>query len=143
MLVELGVELQLAPEDRVEPLDRRDRDPRDGIDHVRRQVLDVVELGELAPVVGRRERLELLARLASEVRAVDEEQDTPGSRVLDQPVGDIRGRERLAGARRHLDQRPRPVGRQRLFEVADRGELRRPQAFGARRREMLETTVGA
>ena len=39
------------------------------------EMLDVVELGELAPVVGRRELLELLQRLAAEVRPVDEEQD--------------------------------------------------------------------
>ena len=80
VLVELRVELGVAAQDRVEPLDRRDRHPRDRVDLVRAEVLDVVELGELAAVVGRREALELLQRLAAEVRAVDEEQDRAARR---------------------------------------------------------------
>ncbi len=127
VLVRLRVELRVAAQDRVDPLDRRDRHARDRVDLVRAQVLDVVELGELAAVVGRREPLELLQRLAAEVGAVDEEEDPPRVGVLDQPVADVGGGERLARPGRHLDQRPRPVRRQRLLEVRDRPELRRPQ----------------
>jgi hypothetical protein len=112
----------------------RDRHPRDRVDHVRGQVLHVVELGELAVRVRGGERLELLQRLPAEVRAIDEEEHAPGARELDQPVGDVRRGERLTGAGRHLDQRPRPVLRQRALEVSDRRRLRRSQSFLAQRR---------
>ncbi|MBA3736031.1 MAG: hypothetical protein H0W90_12700 [Actinobacteria bacterium] len=72
VLVEFRIELLLAAEDRVEPLDRADRDPSDRVDRVRAQVLDVVELGELAPVAGSSKALELLESLPTKVGAVDE-----------------------------------------------------------------------
>ena len=127
MLVEFGVELRLALEDGVQPLDRRDRDSRDWIDHVGRQVLDVVELRELAAIVWRCECLELLQRLTPQVCPVDQEQDSASAGELDQPVGHVCRRKGLPGTRRHLDQRARPVVRQRLLEIADRPRLRRPQ----------------
>ena len=128
MLVKLGVELRLTLQDRIQPLDGRDRDPGDRVDHVRGQVLDVVERRELPPVVRGRERLELLQRLAPQVRPVDQEEGPSRSGELDQPVGDVRGRERLPGAGRHLDQRARAVIRQRLLEIPNRAGLRGPQA---------------
>ena len=76
------------------------------------QVLDDVQLAELAPVVGRDELLELLLRLAAQVAAVDQEQDPLGLAELRQPIGEVGGRERLAGAGRHLDQGSRLVGGQ-------------------------------
>ena len=76
-------------------------------------MLDVVELGELAAVVGRDELLELLERLPAEVGAVDQEQDPPRVGELDQPVDRRDGREGLARAGRHLDQGPGPVGGER------------------------------
>ena len=42
--LQLGVEVGLALQHRVEALDRGDADPRDGIDLVRLEVLDVVKL---------------------------------------------------------------------------------------------------
>jgi hypothetical protein len=138
VLVELGVEVGLASEDRVDALDRRDRHARDGVDPVRREVLDVVELGELAAVVGGREPLELLQRLAAEVRAVDEEEDAARVRVLDEAVADVRGRERLARAGRHLDQGARVAGGEGLLQVGDGAELGGPEAGLGERREGAE-----
>ena len=51
-LLLLGVELRLALEHRVEPLDGGDHDLARRADGVRGEPLDVVELGELAVVVG-------------------------------------------------------------------------------------------
>ncbi len=104
-------------------------------------MLDVVELGELAVRVRDGERLELLQRLPAEVRAIDEEEHAPGARELDQPVGDVRSGERLAGAGRHLDQRPRPVLGQRTLEIADRGRLRRSQPLLTQRRELRQAVA--
>ena len=67
-------------------------------------MLNDVELCELAAVVRRDELAELLVRLASQVRPVDEEQDPVGLGELREPVDRIAGRERLAGAGRHLDE---------------------------------------
>ena len=86
----------------------RDADPRDGVERVRVQVLDVVLLGELAVVVGRDELLELLERLAAEVGAVDQEEDALRAGELDQAVAKTT-REGLAGAGGHLDERARAV----------------------------------
>ena len=86
-LVELLVAARLAAQDRVEALDGGDGDAGDGVEAVRGEVLDVVELGELAAVVGRGELLELLQGLAAEVGAVDQEEDAPRAGVLDEAVG--------------------------------------------------------
>jgi hypothetical protein len=51
--VAAAVSAQLALEDRVQTLDGGDRHPRDGVDHVRGQVLNVVQLGKLATIVRR------------------------------------------------------------------------------------------
>ena len=61
-----------------------------------RQVLDVVELGELAARAGHLEALELLERLLPEVGPVDEEQDALGLGVAQEPFADVGGAERLA-----------------------------------------------
>src|SRR6266508_902419 len=102
-------------------------------------MLDVVELGALAPVVGGRERLELLQRLTAEVRAVDEEEDAAGACVLDRAIGDARRRIRLASAGRHLDQGAGPVLRERALEVADRGRLGRPEPLRVELGEVRES----
>ena len=57
-----------------------------GADGVRGEALDVVELGELAVVVGRAVALELLLGLLAEVVAVDEEEDAPRAAELDEAV---------------------------------------------------------
>ena len=94
---------------------------------VRLQVLDVVQLGELAAVVGRDELLELLQRLVAEVGAVDEEEDAARAGELDQPVDEVDGGEGLAAAGGHLDQARGVVGGERLLEVADGFDLRGPE----------------
>ena len=104
-------------------------------------MLDVVELGELAAVVRRREVLELLQRLAAEVRAIDEEEDAARIGVLDQAVGDVRGGERLAGAGRHLDEGARAARGEGLLEVRDRAELGGPEAFVGERWERAEAVT--
>jgi hypothetical protein len=127
-LVQLGVEFRVPAQRRVEPLDGRDRDPGDGVDRVGREVLDVVELGELAPVVGRGEGLELLERLAPEVGPVDQEEDAARAGVLDQPVRDVGGGEGLARAGRHLDERAGAARGQRVLQVADGRRLGGPES---------------
>ncbi len=99
-----------------------------------RQALDVVQLGELAAVVGRRVLLELLQRLAPEVGAVDQEQHALHAAELDHAVDGGDRRPRLAAAGRHLDQRSRPVVGQRLLQVADRPRLHVPQVRVMERR---------
>lgn len=68
--------------------------------------------------------------LAAEVVAVDQEQHAPASGVPQQPVRLGDHGERLAGAGRHLDQRPRPVVRQRGLQPGDRVDLRRAERLG-------------
>jgi hypothetical protein len=58
-------------------------------------MLHVVQLRELAAVGGSCEALELLQRLPAEVRPVHQEQHPAGAGELDQPIGDVRRRERL------------------------------------------------
>ena len=101
-------------------------------------MLDVVQLRELAAVVRRREALELLERLPAEVRAVDEEEDAARVGVLDEAVGDVGGRERLARSRRHLDQRPWAVVGEGALEVANRGDLGRPESLLPERRHCAQ-----
>ena len=88
---------------------------------------DVVELAELAGVVGRGEALELPQRLAAQVGPVHQEQDPGGVRVAHHAVAGVGCRERLARPGGHLDQSPRTVGPQRLLQVSDRLGLGRPQ----------------
>ena len=107
--VEVFVEF-LAAQDRVEALDGADGDAGDGIEVVRGEMLDVVDLGELAAGVGRDELLELGHGLAAEIGAVDEEQDALGPGVLDEPVGEAARGVGLARAGGHLDERARMGG---------------------------------
>ena len=88
---------------------------------------DVVELSELAAVVGRGEPLELSQRLTAEIRPVDEEEDPLGAGVLQQAITDVGSSKRLARAGGHLDQSPRPVVLERLLKIPDGLCLGRPQ----------------
>ncbi len=73
-LVEVFEQL-FAAEHGVKALDGADGDARDRVEPVRGEVLDVVELGELAAGVRGDELLELGEGLAAEIGAVDEEED--------------------------------------------------------------------
>ena len=141
LLVELVVE-GLAAQDRVHPLDGGDVDLGDRVEPVRGQVLDVVQLGELAAVVGGVEALELLERLPAQVGPVDQEQDPAGPGVADQPVGDVGGGEGLARPGRHLDQRPGVVALEAGLEVLDRRHLGGPQPLGVQVGEELDARLG-
>ncbi len=125
-------------EHRVEALDGADADPRRGVERVAGQALDDVLLGELEVVVGRDVLLELLQGLAAEVAAIDQEEDPPGAGELDQPVDEVDGGEGLAAAGGHLDQGAGTVAAQRVFEVVDRLDLRRPQALRYQLRHLLQ-----
>ena len=101
-------------------------------------MLDDVLLAELEVVVGRDVLLELLEGLPAEVAAIDQEQDPPRAGELDQPVDEVDGGEGLAAAGRHLDQGAGLVLAQRVFEVGDRLDLRRPQALRDQLRHLLQ-----
>ena len=109
MLVDLRVQLlsPLRMEKRRWTVEMQTRAGR--VDRVRGEVLDVVLGGELPLGLRDGELVELQLGLLAEVRPVDQEQDPLGVRVLDEPVADVRGGERLARAGRHLDERPGPV----------------------------------
>ena len=85
---------------------------------LRGEVLDVVELGELAAGVGRDELVELAHGLLAEIGAVHEEQDALGPGVLDQAVGEAAGGVGLARAGGHLDERAGMVGGEGLLPDA-------------------------
>jgi hypothetical protein len=83
----------------------RGDDDLGGDEHaLRAETLDVVEVGELAVGVGGPEVLELGEGLRAEVVAVDEEQDALRAGVLEDPVRERDGRERLAGPGGHLNE---------------------------------------
>ena len=76
-------------------------------------LLDVVQLGELAAVVGGDVLLELLEGLPAQVVAVHQEEHPLRPAELDQPVDDADRHEGLAAAGGHLDQRTGPIRGQR------------------------------
>ncbi|KYC51213.1 MAG: hypothetical protein AMQ22_01349 [Candidatus Methanofastidiosum methylothiophilum] len=135
LLLERRVELQLAAQHREEPLDGGDADPADRVEGVGGKMLDVVEVGEPAAVVGRDVLLELAPGLAAEIVAVHEEQDAPGAGMLDEPIAERDRGESLAAARGHLNQRARPGLRERRFEIGDGFDLAAAQAGGHQRRQ--------
>ena len=99
---------------------------------------DVVQLGELPTSLGRDELLKLGGRLAAQIRAVHKKQHASCARVLDQRVDECAGRVRLARAGRHLDERARPRGGERLLETRDRFDLTAAHAVGGQRRERAQ-----
>ena len=124
-LLQRGVAL-LAPEYGVDALDGGDADAAHGVDARRLEVLDVVQLGELAPLVRGGEALELAKGLAREVATVDEEQHAARAGVLDEAVNLVAGHEGLAAAGGHLHQRPGPPLREGIFQVLNSPRLHGP-----------------
>ncbi len=98
----------LAPQDGVEPLDRADGDARHRVDMRGRQMLDVVQLSEESPRVGRAVPRELITRLFAEVRPIDEKENALRPGVFDEAIDERAGRECLSRAGGHVDQRARP-----------------------------------
>ncbi len=122
-LVDVFGQVGVAAQHRVHALDGADTHAGHRVDLVVREVLDVVELGELAARAGHLEALELLERLLPEVGPVDEEQDALGLSVADQPLAHVRRGERLARTGGHLDQRSGVVVLERSLQIGDRCEL--------------------
>ena len=136
--VEVFVQL-FAAEHGVKALDGADGDAANAIELVRGEVLDVVELGELA-AVGGDELLELGHGLASEIGAIDEEEDVARAGMLDEPVGERAGGECLAGAGGHLDEGARLRFGEGLLEAADGFDAADADVFAVVR--MLERHLG-
>jgi len=104
MLVEFLVHLRVALKDGEDALHRGDADAGRGVDRVRGQMLDVVLGRKLSLRLGNGELVEFELGLSPKVGAVDEEEDSLGVRVLDESIANGCRRERLSGARRHLDE---------------------------------------
>ena len=86
-------------------------------------MLHVVKLNELAAIVRSVEGLKLPQGLLAERVAVNQEENALGSRVLNEPVGEVAGGKSLARAAGHLDQSARPIHGQRFFQLANRAHL--------------------
>src|SRR5439155_25335458 len=114
-LVEVFVQC-LTPEHGVEALNGADGDAGYRIEFVRGEVLDVVQLRELATRVGCDELVELAFGLAPEIGAVHEEQDALRPGVFNETVCESAGGESLARTGCHLDKRARLVRGKRLLE---------------------------
>ena len=142
LLVDRLVDL-LAPQQRVQPLDRRDVHLGGAFGgHVEMrggEPAHVVQLSELPAVVRRLETLELPHGLAAQTRPIHQEQHTLRPRVSNEPVDGGDSGERLARSHRHLDQRPRPVVPQRRLQAADRPGLGVPQLSGIEIGQQTET----
>ena len=78
-----GIELGLAPEHRVEALDGRDYDFGRGADCVPFEMLNLVEIGKLAMVVGSAVTLEFLLCLVAEIRSIDQKEHPARASKLD------------------------------------------------------------
>ncbi len=130
VLVEFLLERVVAPEDGVHPLNGADTHLGHRVDDVRREALDVFELGELPACAGHVEALKLFERLIAEVGTVDQEQNALGAALGDEALRNVGGCKRLTRPGGHLDKRPRPVVLERPFEVGDRLVLRIPEPGG-------------
>ena len=102
----------------------------DVIEGVGLQVLDVVQLGELAAIVGGDELVELLEGLLAQVVAVHQEEHAFGPGMLNQAVDEVDGGEGFAAAGRHLDQGARPVGGEGGLQMGDGFNLGFPKVLG-------------
>ncbi len=113
----------LSPEHGVQTLDGGDGHLADRVDGVRSQTLDIVELGELATVVGREVALELTEGLPAQVVAIHQEEDASGTRKFDQMVNKTDGGEGLAAVSGHLDEGARAVLGEGLLQIGDGFDL--------------------
>jgi hypothetical protein len=138
VLVGLVVERGVSGELGVQALDGGDGDLADGIDAAGAEHLDIVEVGELAAVVGSGELLEFINCLTTEVAAIDEEENAPRSSVLDKAVGLGDRREGLAGTGGHLDEGARAVGGERSLKAADSVDLALAERGRVQRRELAK-----
>ena len=138
---QLGVELGFAAQHGVEALDGGDADLAHGVEDVGAHVLDVVQLAELASIVGGDVLAELVVRLPAQIGAIHQEEHPLGPGVLDQAIGEGDGSEGLAAAGGHLDQRPRAVLGKGLLQLGDGLDLSSPQAVGDQGRKLLQASA--
>ena len=82
--------------------------------------------------------LEFVDGLAAEVAAVDEEEDAPGTGVLDEAVGLGDSGEGLAGAGGHLDEGARAIGGEGFFKLRDGVDLALAERDGVQRGELAK-----
>ena len=87
------------------------------------ELLDVVELGEVPAGVGRAVLLELASASACRGSCGPRGTGRAGPGVLDEAVDGVDGGERLARARRHLDERAGLVAGERALQARDRLDL--------------------
>ncbi len=92
----------LAGQDGIDAPDRGDHDLRFVVEARRAELLDVVDFGKRPSGAGRPVREIFIARLAHEIGAVGQKQDTLEPGMRQQPVAQRAGGEGLAGAGRHL-----------------------------------------
>src|SRR6476646_9776921 len=102
-------------------------------------MLNVVQFGEFAAIVGCGVLLELTQRLASQVAPVHQEEDTACARELDKAIDEADCGVSLAGAGSHLDKGAWPVVGQGVFEVGDSFYLSVPQPRGDEFRHLAKT----
>jgi hypothetical protein len=114
---------RLATQDGVHALDGADAHLRMRVDAGRGQALHVVELGELAAIVGRRVGHEFLMGLLAEVAGIDQKQDALGAAELEQAIDRGDGGKGFARAGGHVHQGAGFVQRQRLFQPGDGADL--------------------
>ena len=124
--VEVRIEV-LAAQNRIEALDGADGDASDGVEGVGGEMLDVVNLGELASGVGGNELLELGHGLASEIGAIHEKENALRTGVLDDPVSETARGVGLASSGGHLDQRAQMGGGEGFLKIRDALELTAPE----------------
>src|SRR5258708_5504537 len=97
-------------------------------------MLHVVQLREEAAGIRRAVPGELVTGLLAEVGTVDQEEHALRAGVLDEAIDFGAGGERLSRARGHVNERPRPALRERVFESANRLDLAIAHTRGDERR---------
>jgi hypothetical protein len=75
---------------------------------------------------------------AAQIAAIDQEENTPRTGVLDQPINEVAGRIGFAAAAGHLDEGSRSTLGQRFLQVVDRGDLSRAKAVSDERGKTVE-----
>ncbi len=119
----------LTAQDGIHALDGADAHLRMRVDVGRCQALHVVELGELARVVGRLVGHEFLVRLLAQVAGVHQKQNALGPAKFQQAVHRGDGGKGFARAGGHVHQGAGFVLRQRLLQPGDGAHLAVAQIF--------------
>ena len=125
-----GVVDGLAAENGIHALNGGDADLRVGVDGAGAEALDVVKLGEFAPVIGGRVGHKLLMRLLAEVAGVHQKEDALGATELEQTIGGGNGGEGFARAGGHVDEGAWLAAGQGSLQSGDGADLAVAQVVG-------------